>query len=808
MLRNYLVTAYRNLRRNKLYTVLNVIGLALGIGCSLVIFKVIKHELSYDKHHSNYGAIYRIVAEDIRPDRVDYSQGVPHPLAHSLATDFPEVGVVSRTHHVSGQVNTLVDGKIEKKFLYDEGLAFVDSEFFEIFDSKWVAGDKKAALKSPRTAVITVSTLKRFYDLEENQAETALGEMISLDNLENFEVIGVIEDYPETTNFSFQVIFDYTSQEKVNPFFRGGGHWNSSSSSTNAYFIAGEAFDQSVFDLKLIEFVEKYHGEGDSDEQRYHPQPLSDIHYSKIYENYGNNTPKESLYALAIIAAFLVLTAAINFVNLATAQAANRSKEIGIRKAIGSLKGQIVVQFFSEIFVITLAACILSLAIGELLFIHLEEAIGQRLSFWPFVELDTMLFIVFLLVVVTILSAIYPSYLLSRMSPVMALKNKITAKNSSGGLTLRKGLVIFQFAISQFMIIGTLVMMAQMDYFINKDLGFNREAIVSTYLPERNVTKMDRFRQAMISSSAIKEVSFALSAPTGNSNSHSNFNYEPLNAENSYHGNFKAVDERYAELYGIELLAGRGVLDRDSSNVMVINRKAADLMGFKDIYEQVIGEKLKTGWQGDKTVIGVMENFHSNSLRDDLDYVFLLNEPDFFYEIAFKTSSSESFKQATNHFEKVWEDVYPEYVIDWEFYDDQLSLRYEDEERISSLMRLFSGIAIIIGCLGLYGLISFVAMNRMKEIGIRKVLGASISQILFIFSKEVFVLLTVAFVIASPGAYFLLNQWLGDFQYSISIGPNFFVISFIISFIIAFLTISHRTIASAMMDPAMTLKDE
>lgn len=808
MLRNYIITAYRNLSRNKVYALLNVIGLALGIGCSIVIFKVVRYELSYDRHQKNYDQVYRIVSEDIFPDRVDYGQGVPHPLAAALKQDFPEVLQSVNTHLDFGQVNTLNNGQIDKKFLLEGKILFTEPQFFEIFPTEWIAGDAETALTAPQTAVITTGALKKFFNLEPAQASQIIGETISYENQVNFTIVGVVSDPPENTNFSFEVFFEYQSQKATNIYFDEGKRWNSVSSSTNAYFLASEGFDLVEFDKKLIDFVEKYHGEGESEGERYHAQPLSDIHYSKRYSNYGNTVSKESLYALAVIALFLVLTACINFINLATAQAANRSKEIGIRKAIGSLNTQIITQFFSEIFLITLVATVISLAIGELLFLYLEEVIGYRLSLFPFTDLPTLLFIVSLLFGVTFMAGAYPSLLLSKMNTVMALKNKITSKNHSGGVSLRKGLVVFQFAISQFMIVGTLIITAQMDYFLNKDLGFDQEAKIITYLPERDEVKRERFKEVMLGSSAIKDITFSLSAPLGNSDSHSNFNYEPLNSEDDYHGNFKPVDESYMEYYGIELLAGRRLRKSDSFNVVVINQKIADLMGFEGRYEDVIGEKLSSGWNGAKTVIGVMKNFHSKSLREDLDYVFLLHAPDLFYEISFKIASRNNYGDALKHFNESWESVYPEYVKDWDFYDVQLAGRYEDEKRVSSLMRLFSIIAIVIGCIGLYGLISFIALNRMKEIGVRKVLGASVMNILMIYSKELVFLLIVAFVLAGPGAYFLMDLWLDDFKYSIKISPLFFVISFFLSMTIALLTVSHRTIASAIMDPARTLKDE
>lgn len=808
MLRNYIITAYRNLSRNKVYALLNVMGLALGIGCSIVIFKVVRYELSFDQHQVHYDRIYRIVSQDIYPDRTDYGQGVPHPLAAAAKEDFPDVHESVVTQRAFGQINTLDQGSIEKKFLMTGTILYTKPEFFKIFPYQWIAGDSSNALKSPNTAIITAGTLKKFYGLEPSEAEQVLGEQISHENKVVFDIVGVVADPPENTNFPFEVFLEYSAQKITDVYFGNGDRWNSVNSNTNAYILVGENFDATHFDNKLVDFVEKYHGEGESDGKRYHAQPMSDIHYSKRYSNYVDNVSKESLYALAIIAAFLVLTACINFINLATAQAANRSKEIGIRKAIGSMGAQIITQFLSEIFLITLGATVISLAIGELLFIHLESVVGYRLSLFPFTDIPTIIFVLSLLVLVTFFAGSYPSLLLSKMNTVMALKNKITSKNHSGGVSLRKGLVICQFAISQFMIVGTLIITAQMDYFLNADLGFNHEAKILSYLPERDEVKRERFKTLMLQSSAIEDITFSLSAPLGTSGSFSNFNYEPLNSEDEYHSSFKTVDERFIDYYELEMVAGRKLRKTDSSDVAVINQKIADLMGFKDRYEEVLGQKLTSGFKGDKNVVGVMKDFHNTPLKDDIDFVMLIHDPEFFYEISFKIGSRTDYKDALDHFNKSWEEVYPEYVKNWEFYDEQLANRYEDEQKISSLMKLFSIIAILIGCIGLYGLISFIALNKMKEIGVRKVLGASIGNILMIYSKEIVILLAVAFVVAGPGAFYLMDLWLDDFQYSIQITPLFFVVAFLLSMVVALLTISHRTISSALMDPARTLKDE
>ncbi|MEQ8470169.1 MAG: FtsX-like permease family protein [Marinoscillum sp.] len=809
MLRNYLITALRSLKRHKIYTLLNVFGLALGIGCALVIYKVIDYENSFDKHHENYDNIYRIVRESIYPDRVDKGMGTPHPVGPAVLEDISNIKSLARVHYAyESQLNIYDERGEMKKFMLEKGITFTENSYFDVFTVEWIAGDPKTALKEPNTVVVARSEVKKLFGVGDESVQNVMGKSINFNNVRDFKIVGIIEDPIEPTTMPFTFLFEYYSQNKeINPYFGEGKSWNSTSSNTNTYFIPEKGFKKAEFDEAMLAFVEKYHGEGESAETNYLAQPFADIHFDQDYGSFTGATSLQFLYALGIIAVFLVLTACINFINLATAQASNRAKEIGIRKAIGSMTSQLVVQFLAEIAMITFIALVISLAIAELMFNFLKDIIGYQLSIDLLGSPTTIVFLVCLFLIVSLLSGFYPAMLLSRMNTVMALKKKITTKSHSGGLSLRKGLVVVQFAISQFLIIGTLIVSSQTDFFLSKDLGFETEAIMTTYMPERDVVKMERFRQAMLTSSAIQTVAYGLSEPTGNSDSHSNFNYAPLESEKSYHGNFKAVDPYYLDLFEIKVLAGRGIQEGDSNNI-VVNEKVVKLMGFEGRNDEVIGETLKTGWGGDKRIVGVVENFHTYSLEEDLDFVIFIHYPNAFYSLSFKTPSLASIDEAKAHFEKVWDEVYPEYVLDYDFYDKNLAERYEDVQNITALMKIFAIISILIGCLGLYGLVSFIAMNRTKEIGVRKVLGATIFNILSIFSKEVMVLMIIAFTVTAPLAFYFLNLWLDNFIFRIDIGPGFFVVALVVTLFIALITISHKTITAALVNPAETLKDD
>ncbi|MEO9474241.1 MAG: ABC transporter permease [Cyclobacteriaceae bacterium] len=807
MFKNYIITALRNLKKNKVFAFINILGLALGIGCSLVIFKVIMYELSYDKHQENLNNIYRISRLSIYPDFLDKGMGSPNPLGPAIQADYPEIEKVVRTFYIGdAQINVeREDGELDK-FLFDEGVAFVENAFFEVFTVEWIAGNQNAALLEPYTAVISKSMAQKLFHLKENEVGLALGKSISYEK--DFKVVGVIGDPPSATNLPFEILLNFESQAVANPYYYEGKEWNSTSSATNTYVLVNDGFDVEAFELKLVDTVIKYYDEEETAKRKFIPQPFATLHFDKEHGAYKETISIGFIYALGIIALFLILTACINFINLATAQAANRAKEIGIRKAIGGLSTQLITQFMAEIALIVLVAMIVGLAISEMGFIALEDIIGYRITLDFTNDLPTWTYLFTLFITVTAVSGFYPSILLARMNTILALKSKITAKSNSGGLSLRKGLVIFQFAISQFLIISTLVVSAQMKYFNEKDLGFDKEAIINADVPSLDRIKLERFKNVVLESPRIKDITFAISQPTGNSNSMSNFNYAPLNSESSYRANFKGCDEKYLDFFDLKLLAGRNLRKTDSTLNIVINRRIADLMGFKDDYEAVIGETLHTGWNGDKKVIGVMDDFHTQSLSGEIDYTILIYEPRIFYSMSLKISSMTESKEALADFSRAWEEVYPEDVVDYQFYDEALAEEYETEQRVFSLLRIFSLISILIGCLGLYGLISFIAINRTKEIGVRKALGASIFTILKLFSKEMLSLTAVAFFVAAPFAYFVMSGWLEDYVYRISLGYEFFALAFGITLVIAALTISHRAISTAMINPAETLKDE
>ena len=813
MLKNYILTSFRNLKRHKTYTFLNLFGLAMSIGCVLVIYRYIEYETSYDKHHSKYDKIYRLTRqEQSSTGGIQLASGVPHPIAEALRTDFPELKDIARTHYAWGDQVRVVHDDGTQDIYEEDGVVYTDPELFNIFDYTILAGDPKATLAEVDQVVITRSLAEKYFDLKSDQVHKAIGKRVILANAVDLEVGAIIEDSPPTTDLPFTFMVTYQSQNKTNPFFDDGKRFNSISSATHCYMLLGEYDEPQNYTNQFPAFIEKYFGEGESEQLKLKLLPLSEMHYNPDVEIYSSgHLDPVTKWSLIIIAIFLLIAACINFINLATAQAVNRAKEIGIRKVLGSGRSSLVWQFLGETYLITFLAILIGLVFAELLLINLEDIIGFQLKLELLSNPGALVFLLVLSLVVTLLAGFYPAVLLSGMNPILAMKHKISAQKHTGGLSIRRFLVILQFAISQVLIIGTLIINSQMNYVLNKDLGFDKEAIVSVFIPEPSEEVSNNIRNQLASNPLVEEVSFMIGGPTASSNNHSNMDYAPLDLEEPANGNFKAVDEHYIDLFGLKLIAGRNFRNSDSLNVTVVNRKVTQWMGFEDP-AQAIGEKLSTGYSGDKTIVGVIEDFHAYTLYRPMDFVLLVNDPRLRYFMGVKLAKAggnyNDLDKVLSDIESAWKAHFPNFIYNYEFYDQSLAERYEGVKDSNHLLTLFSVIAIFIGCLGLYGLIAFMANQKSKEIGVRKVLGASAANILTIFSKELILLLFVAFIGAAPLSFWLMSEWLSDFPYKTEMRLWEFVLALGLTFLVAIITMSVRAGKAALANPVDSLKDE
>lgn len=807
MLKNYFITAIRNLVRNKSFTIINVFGLALGISAALVLFKIVLFEKSFDQYHSKYDRIYRFVKKVESANLVEVKAGIQNPFTEAFKTDFPDLGIPVRTFYI-GENQLSVENITGDwtHFEQKDGIAFVDPKFFDLFDYDWKIGESSTALTKPNAAVISVSLVEKLFGVTDGGYDRVLGRTVRLNNKVEVFITGVVADPPKNSSLPFKILMEYEAVEGIFDFFQPES-WTSTSSNAQVYFLMNENVKAEQIRDVLPGFAEKYIPDSEN-RTTYDLQALGDIHFEPEINNYGSLAQTHELLSVRIaVGVFLILTACINFVNLSTALAIKRSKEVGIRKVLGGFKRQLIFQFLGETFLITLVSMMLSMGVAELIMTNMESLIGYNLSLDLFGDPILLTLVGVVILSVTLFAGLYPSLILSSLKPVSVLRGKGQSA-LSGNINTRRGLVIFQFFISQVLVICTLVVVSQMKYFENQDLGFKKTSIVTFPLPSNEAEKLNPIRNELLRFSGVELVSYAFASPLSESNIGSDFSYAPLETDGSFDVAFKVIDENYLELYDVELLAGRDIKVTDTLTEALVSTEILKLMEIENP-EDAIGLNIETAFGSDKKIVGVFRDFHNKSLREKIDPMILVRFSDYFYEGAIRFEGSDTqFNDLIATLEKAWTAEYPGILFDYNMLSDQIMENYEEESNTLTLFQVFSGITILIGCLGLYGLISFMAAQKRKEIGVRKVLGASINQILQIFSKELLVLILIAFLIAAPVGYYLMNSWLADFEYSISLNVWVFIIAVGFTIVIGMVTTGLRSFQAARSNPVDSLRSE
>ena len=798
MFRNYWKTAIRTLRKNKSYTAINVLGLSLGIMCSLLLFLLIRYLGSFDNFHTNQDNIYRIVRETVRQGTTDHTPGVPLPLSDAFRTDFPEVEKVALTSYFRQGLITVDRNGETRNFTENEGLAYVEPTFFDIFDRPMLAGDPVTALNQPNQAVISLNLAQKYFGTD-SQPEEVLGRSLKLNKETELLITGVMENHPKNTDFPFTLMISYTT---VKDEMLANGGWNSVSSDDQCYLLLSKEQSSATIEARLPEFLDKYEESDDGEQVTLRLQSLRDLHYDTRYSGYSyQNIPRDVILGLGLIALFLMVIACINFINLTTAASVKRSKEVGIRKTLGSTRPQLIRQFLGETAIITVSSTVAALGLAELLLLKINPVLELELNINLFSDIALIIALLLTVIGVSLLSGLYPALVLSRFIPTEALKNKLTRQDTRGA-TLRKGLVVFQFVIAQAFIVGTLVMMSQMKYINQVDLGFTKDAILTVELPEDDVDAKKTLRNELMNIPGVEKVSLSYSSPTSGSVSVTSFHVE--DDPNTYHTQVKTVDQHYIDVYGLKLLTGAGLGEVDTINRLVVNEAFLKSTGIASP-DEALGKQVKI-WGEEVPIVGVMKDFHTVSLRHPIEATVLLNGSS--YRQADIMVNMASLSQTLPEIEKRWSAFYPEYTFDYQFVDEAIAESYRSVRALSVIISIASAIVIFIGCLGLYGLITFMAEQKTKEVGVRKVLGASVASIIRLFSTEFIKLIIFAFVIAAPIAYFAMNSWLQNFEYKIDLGIGLFLVGVGATLIIALLTVSYRSVKAALANPVDSLRNE
>jgi ABC-type antimicrobial peptide transport system permease subunit len=627
-----------------------------------------------------------------------------------------------------------------------------------------------------------------------------MGKIIRLDNKLNFRIDGILRDLPENTDRRQEIYLSYGNLKDYNPWAGNDNNWLSYADELQSFVLLKPGVLPATVNQAFHDFSSKYYEGNYVKEWRFRLQPLSDIHFNSDFDG---KVTKQSLWALSLIAVFLIITASVNFVNLATAQALNRAKEIGIRKTLGSFRKQLFWQFMVETALIVLTAIVLAFMLLYWALPLLRSVFEVPVMSIFFYDYHLLIFLPLLFLLITFLSGAYPGLVLAGFQPVLALKGKISERHT-GGLSLRRGLVVTQFTISQLLIIGTLVIAHQINFTRQTDMGFTRDAIVILPLPTGDKSTVSTLRSEFSRLAGVERVSFCTQAPASESGNSFEIVYDTRIEKENYDVVFKGGDEQYLSTFGLELLTGRNLHPSDTVREYLINETLAKKLGVSN--DGVIGKNaIINDTKG--TIVGVVKDFHNQSFHTGIDPLCITTQSNWYNRIAVKINPS-NLRRTLEAIAPIWKEAFPNHVYEYDFLDDQIARFYEQDYRILRLVQTFAGIAIIIGCLGLYGLVSFMITQKTKEVGVRKVLGASIRNILWLYGREFVRLLLIAFLIAAPMAWWIMNSWLENFIYRINIGAGIFIMAVAITLVIALLTVGYRSLKAALMNPVKSLKTE
>ena len=796
MIKNYFKIALRNLRKNKVYGFINVLGLALSMACCILIFTLVKYHLSFDNFHKDSNRIYRFVTEQHR-DQISYVPSVPPPFGKAFRTDYDFAEKVARIVTSRDALVSVKENEQEKKFKETEGVTYAEPAFFDIFNFPFLQGDKKTALTEPNTAVITEHLAKKYFG-----STDVINRILRVENNIDFKITGIIKDIPVNTDLKSEIYLSWTTLQSEKDWFAQDDSWGGISTDLQCFARLKPNVSTAQIEKLLPAYVTKYRPKYNN-VHHYKLQPLSDVHFDG---RYGGVMEKKNLWILSFIGLFLIITACVNFINLATAQALKRAKEVGIRKVLGSLRGQLFWQFIAETALITVIATVVAIGLSYLALPFVNEWFKTQMGIHIFSDVLLISFLPLLVLLVIFLAGSYPGLILSGFSPVSALKGKLSQQHI-GGFNTRRALIITQFTISLMLIIGMIVITQQMRYAKKSDLGFNKDAIIMIPSGYDSLTNNGKTLQNEIAAiPGVQSVSQCYAAPSSENTWTTTIGFDNRADAEMFRTNIKAADDQYLKTFDLQLVAGRNIFPSDTVKEYLINQTMLQKLGLKSP-EDALGKKITFNESITGTIVGVVKDFHDLSFHSDINALLITTYGSEYSNYAVKINMKK-IKSILPAIEKKWNSFHPEKIYDYQFLDEQIAKFYETEGMMLRLISAFSLIAIFIGCLGLYGLVSFMAAQKTKEIGIRKVLGSSVREILWIFGKEFGSLIAIAFVVAAPIAWWLMNSWLQDFKFRIHIGIGVFILAIIITLFIAMATVSYQSIKAAMANPVKSLRTE
>lgn len=786
MFKNYLKVALRNIKRHKGYSFINIAGLAIGMACCLLILIWVLDELSYDKFHENAPDLYRVEENQYYSGRVYHVTVTPYPLAPALIEEIPEIIDATRVVWVGGQLL-----RYGEKTFFENNVRAVDPSFFRMFTFPFVKGDSDTALDDPFSVVISEELAEKYFGDEE-----PIGKVFSANNKFDFKVTGVMKNVPHNSYLQFDMVFPYEFLKRIKAVSESMG-----SNSILTFVQLQKGTPAQVVNDKIRGFIKKHV-----------PDSVTELElalYSRIHLHqhfgYGSDMGQiKYVYIFSVIALFVLLIACINFMNLSTARSANRAKEVGMRKVVGARKGHIIRQFYGESVIYAFIALVFAIAIVVLLHKPFNNLSGKELSLATLGDWQILAGFIGITLFTGFVAGSYPALFLSAFQPVRVMKGSV--KSGTASALFRRVLVVIQFALSIFLIIGTAVVYNQLNYMKNKEIGYDKEHLVYIRMRGDTEKSYSALKNALIKDPRILGVTGATHRPSNIGSNSSGARWDGKDPDQVVLIGMSGVDFDFIETIRIEMAEGRSFSEEyatDKTEAFIVNEEVAKLMG----KESVVGENFSFAGKKGK-IVGVMKNFHYYSVRNKIEPLAIYIVPPERQSYTFIRIPPENISATLDYVEKTWQSVIPNYPFDYRFLVEDFEYYYRAEERMGGLLKYFAILAVFIACLGLFGLASFTAEQRTKEIGIRKVLGASARQITLLLCKEFFVLVLLANIISWPVAYFIMKNWLQDFAYRTGLGVATFVLAMALALVIALVTVSFQAVKAAVASPVNALKYE
>lgn len=773
--------------------------------CCVLILMFVQDELSYDNYHEKGDRIYRVVhggtQEGVAPDLSTFWVWGNAPIGPALQLDFPEIEKVVQ---FSGKADILFT--VGDQTQQEDGVFFMDSTVFDVFSWELLEGDPKTALVAPFSVVLTESIAKKYFGDEVALGKTMKGsEVAGRSNPGDYTVTGIMQDLPSNSHFKFNTLLSLSTFKQSRPeVFDAWGYVD-----TYTYFLAGEQFDKAAFEAKIPEFIKRRAGENNGPNYTVVIEPLKDVYLkTEAQRQPGDTGSLQNIYVFSIVGLFILVIAMINFMNLSTARSMERAKEVGIRKSIGADRQSLIFQFLGESFIIVVLAALVGVILSSIALPMMNELTGKVLSVNRLINWQTIPILFAIIIFIGLLAGSYPALVLSSFRPVLILKG--INKSDSRGVNLRKGLVVFQFSLSIALIAGTIIVYSQMSHLLDKDMGFDKEhMLVIDYNYDEQVNFVSSSLESELEKKTnILSVAFSRSVP-GSHFPNAGTTIEAPDGEMKSDGQpIFQVGLDFIDHYGLELVAGRSYsreYPSDSTAALVVNEAAARQYGYTNPAD-IVGKKFDQ-WGRAGQVIGVVKDFNYTSLHRTVEPLTLPFEAYASRYMSLKVKG-EDLPKTIAEVENVWKELAPHRPFIYSFLDEDFNKQYESDFRFRQIFTTFSVLAILIACLGLLGLATYTAEQRTKEIGIRKVLGANVGNIVGLLSKDFIKLVLIAIILATPAAWFAMNKWLEGFAYKVSIHWWIFLISGVLAVIVALITISFQSVKAAMMNPVKSLKSE